>query len=477
MSAPRKPSSDALMWGCIGAALLFFFRLAYRKYAYFNGETNDLTVFAYAFAHTFKGSFLPVYFTKGNLLGLHPDFILLLWLPVYAVWRSFYSLLFYQSLMLTISAWPLYLLAKRVLLNDRAALLVGITFLLFPTIASQHVNQFHDDQFALPFILFAFYYYHLQDFRKFMFFIVAACLAKESITITTAAFGVYALFERRPWKWVVAPLVFSAAFLITAVKIMTSGVTGIGSGLYTGTTYLDAYGKTPGEVIKTFLTRPGFVFQTVFAPPKLDYLWKLFLPVLYLLPLLSFAIIVSLPNLFLNLVASNPAMTVIPWHYGIILGTTLITSSVFGIKRLADWFPQHASKLVIGLPAAMVVCSLIGLQFWYQSEDYQPKPYQATLEHVLAMIPPDASVLCPTPMSAHFANQPKVLSAYSLLVVDKKPEQLTDYDFIILDGNWRNYEAIGQMQLVKLFNENPSLQQRFRTVLHEDNVFVLQQVK
>ena len=262
-----------------------------------------------------------------------------------------------------------------------------------------------------------------------------------------------------------------------AIKIMTSGVTGIGSGLYSGTTYLDAYGKTPVEVLKTFLTRPGFVFQTVFAPPKLDYLRKLLLPVLCLLPLLSFAIIVSLPNLLLNLVASNSAMTVIPWHYSIILGATLVTASIFGIKRLADGLPQHAGKLVIGPPGAMAVCSLIGLQFWYRSEDYQPKPYQATLEHVLAMIPPDAAVLCPTPMSAHFANQPRVLSAYALLLRDKKPEQLTDYDFIILDGNWRNYEAIGQMQLVNLFNENPSLQQRFRMVFHEDNVYVLQQVR
>jgi hypothetical protein len=31
--------------------------------------------------------------------------------------------------------------------------------------------------------------------------------------------------------------------------------------------------------------------------------------------------------------------------------------------------------------------------------------------------------------------------------------------------------------LVKLFNETPSLQQRFRTVLQQDNVFVLQQVR
>ncbi len=477
MNSHRKPTCDALMWCGIAVALLLFYSLACRKYGHFNGETNDLTVFAYAFAHTFKGSFLPVYFTKGSLLGLHPDFIMLLWLPVYAVWRSFYSLLFYQSVMLTISAWPVYLLAKRVLQNDRAALLVGIAFLLFPTIASQHVNQVHDDQFALPFILFALYYFHLQDFKKFLPFMVIACLAKESITITTASFGIYALFERRSWKWILTPIVFSAVYFIGAIKIMTSGVTGIGVGLYTGATYLDAYGKTPSEVWHTFLTRPGFVLQMVLAPPKLDFLWKLLLPVLFVLPFLSFAIIVSLPNLALNLVASNVAMTVIPWHYNITLGATLVAGSVFGIKRLAGWFPRHANKLMLGLPGAMVVGSLIGIQFWYRSEEYQPKPYQATLERVLTTIPPDAAVLCPTPMLAHFANQPKVLSAYSALVIYKQPELIIDYDYVILDGNWRAYEAIGQAQLVQLLNQNPALARRFSVVMQENNVYVLRQAR
>jgi uncharacterized membrane protein len=476
-ASPRRFSVDVLMGIFIGLAFTIFFSLACRKYGYFNGETNDLTVYSHAMARTGHGRFMPIYFTNQSFLEIRIDLIMLMWLPIYKLWPSFYSLLFYQSLMLTIAAWPFFLLAKHVLKNERAALALGVAFLLFPTIASQHVNQFHDDQMALPFMMFAFYFFVKEDFRKFMCMMVLACLAKESVTITTAAFGVYALFLRRSWKWVVTPIAFSVAYLIIAVKIMSAGVSGIGAGLYTGTTYLEAYGKTPAEVLKTFVTRPGFVLETVFSGPKIDFLWKLFLPVLFVLPILTFAIVVTLPNLLLNLVASNSAMIVIPWHYNILVGGTLLAASVMGIKRLTDWFPRYAHKLLLGLPAAMVGLSLVGAQFWYRAEEYQAKPYQATLERVVEAIPANAAVLCPTPMLAEFSNRPKVLSAYSLLVMDKKPERLTDYDFIILDGNWRAYEAIGQMQLVKLFNENPALQQRFRTVLHEDNVFVLQQVR
>jgi uncharacterized membrane protein len=477
-SESSKPAvTDAAMKWCIGVGLVLFFSMAWMKYHYFNGDTNDLTVFAYAFAGAMRGQFLPVYFAPGSLLGCHVNWVILAGLPLFAVWRSFYALLFFQSFMLTIAAWPFYLLAKHVLQNHRAALLAGIAFLIFPTIVSQHVNQIHDDQFGLPFLMLATYCFVTGRFRGFVIGMVLTCFGKESLTLTTAAFGIFALIERRSWRWVVTPIVFSVLYLAFAIFLLRHVFTGLGAPVWEAAYHLGAYGKTYGEIFNTFLTRPGFVMQVVFTPEKVGYLGKLFLPVLYILPFLSPAIVLSLPNLLLNMFVPNTAFTVIPWHYNIILGATLLVASLFGIKRLADWFPRYAGKLLLGLPAVMVGLSLIGTQFWYHSQEYQPKPYQVTLEHVLTIIPPDAAVLCPTPMLAQFSTQPKVNSAYSVLVIDKKPERLTNYDFIILDGNWGAYEAIGQMQLVKLFNENPPLQQRFQTVFHENNVYVLQQMR
>ena len=461
----------------IGLAFTIFFSLACRKYCYFNGETNDLTIYAHAMARTGHGQFMPIYFTNQGFLEIRIDLIMLLWLPIYKLWPSFYSLLFYQSLMLTIAAWPFYLLAKHVLKNNRAALALGVAFLLFPTIASQHVNQFHDDQMALPFLMFAFYFFVKEDFRKFMCMIVLTCLAKESVALTTAAFGIYALLLRRSWKWVVAPISFSAAYLIVAVKIMSAGVSGVGAGLYTSMTYLDAYGKTPTEVLQTFLTRPGFVWATTFSAQKIDFLWKLLLPVLFVLPIFTFAILIVLPNLLLNLVASNSAMTVIPWHYNILVGGTLLAASVLGIKRLADYLPPSMTpKLTTGISVAMVALSLLGLRDWFRFEEYQPKPYQNVLERAVAVIPPDASVLCPDPLLAHFSNHSQIINPWTILMVRKDASAVTNYDYVIVDGNWRSGSALAQAQLVNLFNQNPDLARRFTVLIQESNVYVLRRL-
>jgi len=459
------------MWLLIAVATCGGFGLAWQKYSNFNGNTHDLGVFAYAFAQTMNGKFLPVYFVEGagKLLNLHPNCILLLWLPVYTVWRSFYSLLFFQSLMLAVSAWPLYLLAKRALKDDAAAVLIGATFLLFPTIASQHVNQIHDDQFALPFLMFAFYFFWTENFRKFVVTMVLACLAKETITITTAAFGIYALILRRPWKWVAMPLVFSFAYFILAVKIMSAGITGIGAGLYSGMTYMDAYGKSPAEVLNTFLTRPGYVLQNTFSSLKLQYLAKLFLPVLYLLPFLSAAIVMSLPILMLNLVSTNVAMTVIPWHYNVIAGGALLAASVLGIQKIADRFRENHRRIVRACAAGMLVAALMGIQFWYQAEDYRRPPYQPALEQVVGTIPREASVVCPAPMVAHFAGHDRVTTVGFILQY-QTPDAFANYDFIVLDGNWRDYAALKQRDALEWIQKT----NLFDLVLNQQNVYVFQ---
>ena len=466
-----RVSADTLMKVLIVAVMVTGFSLACGKYSRFNGETNDVAVYSYAFAHTMDGHFFPLYYVPGQLLGNHLTFVILAWLPIYTVWRSFYSLMFFQSLMLTVAAWPFYLLAKDVLKNSWAAMTLGLAFLLFPTIVSQHVNQIHDDQFALPFLMGAFLCFWRRKFWPFVMLMVLACLAKETVTITTAAFGVYALCLRRDWKWVVTPLVFSVGYFFLAMKLLTSVFVGAGGSLYTGTDYLSAYGHSPGEVLHTWVTRPGFVLEQMFAAPKLAYLGKLFLPLLYAVPLLSVAVIVSLPNLLLNLIGSNSAFLVIPWHYNILLAGTLLVSMVFGIDRIAGWCGAKRKTVTLGASLACLALSIVGLSFWYDAANWEAPPEQAQLARALREVPRTASIIVPTPMLAQFSNRPKINSAYSIFTGKfKNPTRLSDYQYVLLDGQWRSYEALGQVPLW----ETVRTSKVYRVVFAENNVLLLE---
>jgi len=317
----------------------------------------------------------------------------------------------------------------------------------------------------------AFLYFWRDKFRPFVVMIVLACLAKETVTITTAMFGLYALCLRRDWKWVVTPLAFSIGYFLLAMKLLTAVFAGAGGSLYTGMDYLSAYGHSPGEVLHTFLTRPGFVLELTFAAPKLEYLAKLFLPLLYVAPFLSVAVIVSLPNLLLNLIGSNSALLVIPWHYNILVAASLLVAMVFSTRRIAGWCGAKREAVAIGLSVACLGLSIVGFNFWYSAASWEALPEQAQLARALREVPRTATIIASTPMLAQFSDRPKVNSAYSIYMGKfKNPADLANYQYVLLDGQWRNYEALGQIPLW----ETVRTSQVYRVVFSENNVLLLE---
>jgi len=249
---------------------------------------------------------------------------------------------------------------------------------------------------------------------------------------------------------------------------------GAGGSLYTGTDYLGAYGHSPGEVLHTFVTRPGFVLEQMFAAPKLEYLGKLLLPLLYAVPWLTVAAIVSLPNLLLNLIGSNSAFLVIPWHYNILLAGTLLVAMVFGIHRIAGWCGAKREAVTLGASVACLVLSIVGFSFWYNAANWESPPEQAQLARALREVPRTASIIAPTPMLAQFANRPKINSAYSIFAGKfKDPSRLAEYEYVLLDGQWRGGEAYGQVLLYEAIKNDPA----YRPVFMENNVLLLRRLK
>ena len=67
------------------------------------------------------------------LFGVHLNLIILLVIPVYAVFQHPLTLLFLQTIFLALPATPLYLLA-RLRLNHAFALMVVLVYLFFPAL-------------------------------------------------------------------------------------------------------------------------------------------------------------------------------------------------------------------------------------------------------------------------------------------------------------------------------------------------------
>ncbi len=458
----------------IAASTLIFTFLAYGKHACLNWESPDTASIAFGFFHALGGKFFPYYGRPGCLLGEHADFILLAWYPIFRAAPAIGSLFLFQSLMISLAAWPTYLLA-RAQGYDRVTALIGAAgLLMFPPVVGQHVNQIHEDQFALVFLLFALCLFEKGAFRGFCLSIILATLAKETIALTVMMFGFYALIRRRSWKWTVVPLVWSAVYFTVMVLWLMPKWGTWGGVVYGRMAYFSQYGSTPGQVLSYFLQNPAGTLATILAPDRLMYLGVLLAPLLLVVPFRSWAWLLAAPTLLINLLGSNRLLRDLSWHYSIIPGALLWAGFLLAIPKwtptLTRWLGPHNFARIFCLIGLLLGVSLC--RVWLSPWQYRPSAaHQARLE-AIAAVPINASVLSPENMLAHFVRHPAIHSLGGLRYFQRDPNEVFDYDYIVFDATYPSPDWQAQSQLFELISRLPE----YRTVFARDGISVFQRV-
>lgn len=475
---PSRELSDRqarwILAALIVASTLSFTYLAYRKYACFNWESPDSASVGYAFFHTLDGKFFESYGRGGCLLGEHADFILLAWFPIFKLAPSMLSLFFFQSLMISLVAWPVHLIARSNKCDRLTALIAATALLLSPAVVSQHVGQIADDRFGLAFLLFALYFFEKEQFRRFGLFLILATLAKETIALNVMMFGIYALIRRRQWPWVVGPLAWGVAYIVVMVEWLMPKWGTWGQLVYGQMLYFSQYGNTPGQVLKYFALHPAATLETMLAPDRRLYLALLLAPILLVGPFRSWAWLISLPALLINLLGTNRLLRDFVWSYSLIAGGVLWGSFLISLPKwtqtLARRFGPHNYGRILCLIALVLSIGLCRL--WLSPWQYRPTAaHQARLE-AIAVVPINASVLSPENMLAHFVRHPAIHSLAGLRQIQGDPNRVFDYDYIVFDATYPSPDWQAQSQLIALISALPE----YRPVFSRDNVFVFQRV-
>ena len=113
-----------------------FAHFTVQKHNLFHTNAWDLGIFNQALYNTLYSG-RPLYYTvelflnpSGNYFAVHLSPILFLVLPFYAILPLPTTLLVLKSFILAFGAFPLYLLAKKVLKSDRTAFMLALVYLL-----------------------------------------------------------------------------------------------------------------------------------------------------------------------------------------------------------------------------------------------------------------------------------------------------------------------------------------------------------
>ena len=201
----------------IAAYIVYFGALTVQKHNAFQSTAFDLGNVDQAVWNTRHGRPFAMTNIEGlsNRLGTHVEPILLPISLLYFIWSDPRALLLLQTVVLALGAWPLFLLAKRQLsrasegesAGERVsassalvlALVLALAYLLFPTLQSANVFDFHAVSLAPTFFLFAFYCLETERWTGYALFAVLTMSCKEDMPLLVAILGLYAIVIRRQW--------------------------------------------------------------------------------------------------------------------------------------------------------------------------------------------------------------------------------------------------------------------------------------
>ena len=482
-----------LIFGALALLRYFSFHTGYLGVS----TAWDLGQYSQLIWNSLNGRLLEGSFVTDTRTFLGKSFtpILLAFVPLYAVIPSPVVLLIVQTLGLGLGAFPIYWLARE-RLGRALALVVALAYFLSPGLENIGLTEFHEIALATPLLAYATYFLLRQHFKGFCVSLVIALLVKEEIALIAIIFGAYIfLVQRKRWLGLALSL-FGAAWILVLLQFLIPFFRGpeygstfyyFGQGAIGGGGARYSYlGRSVPEILTTVLTQPGYVWQYVWVPEKIEYVLHLLVPLAFL-PLVGFEVFgLALPTFGYSLLSTYGLQYSIRSYYFAPLLPLLFFAAVVGLRRLVDWsarttwFGGHSVALKGAL--AVLLLSTSGAMYFLQApgplaRDFQSYRYVLN-EHtalgnaLMNSIPSDAIVIGQNEFLAHLSNRQflyeiPVIPDYrqaDYLVGDATPGTW----YYIHEAGWRTLLASGYFETV--VNRDGYVIARRKTADHALNV-------
>jgi len=416
---------------------------------------NDLANFDQAIWGTIQGSLLlntDVFDMPTSRLAMHFDPIQLIFVPLYLIYPSFGWLTGGQALALSITAWPVYVLASRSFESEKTGLIWALIFLANPFLLNAGAWDFHPITLAVPFVALGFLALDSRNFKLMLFCALVILLCKEHLGVMVTGFGVLWWIWTRQWIPGTVLILLGAAhfYLVLQVIMPAFSPTGQHVMVSEGLGQLSRYawlGDSVGDIIRTIITQPVYVLKTVLiSMGGLGYLILLLIPFLFF-PLLGLAFLLSgVADLAANMLSANPMPRSPIAYHSATLVPVLTVAAVYGIRKISRWQKRFSAQELTGL--VLIATLFMGYAFapfplpgaknvWAPASFVSlPDP---RVKEIRSLVGEDSALSVQANAGAHFSQREELY---------RYPNQIDQVDTVILwlESPTRNIHVYSEEQ-------------------------------
>lgn len=290
---------------------------------------------------------------KMNALADHFHIVFLVTGTIfYKFWPRVEVLFFIQSLVVSLSAFPFYLISKHILsqlkISKLYLILIGLTiclmYLFSVPMQGLLTDEFHNDPLATLPLLFAIYFHLTKNHKLFFLSLIILLLTKETYGLYVVVMGIYIILTTKEFKKGLAVMLLGIlVFYVLVYQIMPS-LAPNGQYFHFNET------NRPSVVINKLLNNPILIItELVNTPEKQKTILSAFLS-LGFLPLVASPVHLLLPLVSI-MIRFYDQSTVILYqfnnHYAAPLMPFMAVAAIFGIKNIMFLSERFKIKKII----------------------------------------------------------------------------------------------------------------------------------
>ncbi len=377
---------------------------------------------------------------SGSFFGVHFSPILFLLVPFYYLHQSPVTLLVLQSLVIGLSAYPIFLIAKENLSEETAAAL-AVIYLLNPALHGVNSYDFHV-QSTLPLIFNYLLLYTLRwDTKRMVAASILALSVQEQVVVVMLSYVAFLVVHRtiQGARWrekgairgeitpILAVLSVTLLWWALSSSVLHHFNPDVPKHLRAGQNFAILEVDSPTEVPLRVVTDPAKAFRAVSYDwfDKNVYVLSLLTPSLFLGFLSPATLIPAAPWFAVSILSNYPPYYRLGFQYPALVIPFIFVSLIRGLERLNVSLKGENSVslravlkglIVLGVASGVALSPLSPFTDGFSLSPAYIKPSTSQrnrrLTEMLTLIPPDASVLTQDNIFPHVSNR---LDAYVMV--------------------------------------------------------------
>jgi uncharacterized membrane protein len=423
-----------------------------------------------------------------HLFGDHIQFTIVFFVPLFWLWEDTRILLFAQSLVLSLGAIPLFLIARKKFKNKYIPLIFVLAYFLYPALHYLNLENFHPVVLSVPLLFFAFYFLEEKKYFYYFVFILLLLLTREELVLTIFAIGLYAFFFQNKkiglitmgasllWLFLIFNVIFPYYIPFSHPNI-----------------------RRGGNVLERslqVLSNPKEILA-LYSKENQKYIFELFSPLAFLPILHLQTLFLALPALAINIITSWPYTHSIQYHYTYAIIPFVFISSVYAIDSIYKLMKKRKFKfarfILYSILFIFLLSSILG-NIFIGPDSTSIKNYRSIMERIInfnnfseyekiryeaiSLIPKNASVSATYLFVPHLSHREIIYmfpnpfkEAYwgAELGNFTPPTPTKDVDYILLDDTPNEFERSEIIEKL-LMNET------YSKIFEKDHIYILKKM-